>query len=275
MTYRGKWAIVTGASAGIGAVFAKELATRGANVALVARRKDRLDALAMELKRDYAVDARALAADLADPAAPDEIFKALEGDGAAIDILVNNAGYGLPGAYLQNSWEQHRDFLEVMVTSYAHFVRLAMPGMVERGYGRIIQVASLAGLLPGSAGHTMYGASKAFLISFSQSLAAEGEASGVKVSALCPGFTYSEFHDVNATRGLVSQLPKYMFMEPGPVVRGAIDALERGEVVYVPGAWNKWVAWLAKAMPRSMAMAMVRNQSKRFRRQERQAPTGR
>lgn len=268
MTYRGKWALITGASAGIGAAFAKELAARGANVALVARRRDRLDALAGALKRDFAVDARALPADLADPKAPEAVFGALEREGIAVDILINNAGYGLPGSYVQSPWRAHRDFLEVMVASYAHFVRLALPGMVERGYGRIIQVASLAGLTPGSAGHTMYGASKAFLISFSQSLAAECEATGVKVSALCPGFTYSEFHDVNATRGLVSQLPKFMFMEAEPVVRGALGAVERGHVVYVPGWWNKWVAWLAKALPRSWAMAMVRAQSARFRRRE-------
>jgi short-subunit dehydrogenase len=140
-----------------------------------------------------------------------------------------------------------------------------LPGMLERDFGRIIQVASLAGLTPGSAGHTLYGPSKSFLISFAQSIAAECEGTGVHSSALCPGFTYSEFHDVNETRGLVSQLPKYMFMEAEPVVEGAIEAVEKGRAVYVPGGWNKFVAWLARTLPRPWAEKMVKNQSKRFR----------
>lgn len=268
MNYRGRWALVTGASAGIGAVFARRLAAQGANIVLVARRKDRIEALAEELKSAHGVETLATAADFSKPEAPAEVFAAVGRDGLAIDILVNNAGYGLPGYLHQSEWAAHRDFLELMVTSYAHLVRLALPGMRERGWGRIIQVSSVAGLVPGSAGHTMYGAAKAFLVSFSQSLAAECEGTGIQVSAVCPGFTYSEFHDANKTRGLVSQLPKYMFMQPEPVVDGAIRAVEAGHVVYVPGAWNKFVVWLMKALPRPWAAAMVKRQSEKFRRGE-------
>lgn len=268
MNYRGRWALVTGASAGIGAAFARKLAEGGANLILTARRADRLDALAAELKAAHGVETRVIAADFARPEAPADLFDEIAREGLPVDILINNAGYGLPGYYLSHDWDAHRDFLEVMVTSYAHLVRLALPGMQERGFGRIVQVASLAGLTPGSAGHTLYGASKAFLIAFSQSLAAESEGTGVKASALCPGFTYSEFHDVNATRGLVSQLPKYMFMQAEPVVAGALRAVEAGHVVYVPGLWNKFVAWLAKALPRPWAAAMVKRQSAKFRRSE-------
>lgn len=268
MSWKGRYALVTGASAGIGAAFARSLAAKGANLVLVARREDRLAALAQELRAKCGVDARAIAADLARPEAPAQIFAALERDKIAIDILINNAGYGLPGYFHAASWDEHRDFLEVMVTSYAHFVRLALPGMRARGYGRIIQVASVAGLVPGSAGHTLYGASKAFLVSFAQSLAAECEGAGVHSSALCPGFTYSEFHDANKTRPLVSKLPKYMFMEAEPVVEGALRAVEAGHVVYVPGLWNKFVVWLAKALPRPWAAEMVKRQSARFRRSD-------
>lgn len=267
MIYRGKWALVTGASAGIGAAFARALAAKGANVVLVARRRDRLEALAAELSRDHAVETRIFAADLAKPGAPDDIDRALRAEGIGVDILINNAGFGLAGYYLDSDWTAHRDFIELMVTSYAHFVRLFLPGMTERGYGRIVQVASLAGLVPGSAGHTLYGPVKAFLVSFSQSLAAECEGTGVNASALCPGFTYSEFHDVNGVRGIVSKLPKYMFMEAEPVVEGALRAVESGHVVYVPGLWNKWVAWLMKALPRAWAAEAVKKQSARFRRQ--------
>ncbi|MEQ8176738.1 MAG: SDR family oxidoreductase [Amphiplicatus sp.] len=266
MNYRGRWALVTGASAGIGAVFARRLAAQGANIALAARRKDRLEALAEELKTTHGVDAIAFAADFSKPEVPRDLFAAIEREGLPIDILINNAGYGLPGYFDQHEWAAHRDFLELMVTSYAHLARLALPGMRERGWGRVIQVSSVAGLIPGSAGHTLYGAAKAFLVSFSQSLAAECEGTGVHVSALCPGFTYSEFHDVNKTRGLVSQLPQHMFMQAEPVVDGAIRAVEAGHVVYVPGLWNKFVVWLAKALPRPWAAAMVRRQSAKFRR---------
>lgn len=265
MTYQGKWALITGASAGIGKTFAEKLAAQGANLVLVARRKERLDELGAALASEHGVSVKSIAADLADPLAPEEIARALSTQNVNIDILVNNAGFGLPGVFTDNSWRAHRDFIELMVTSYAHLTHLLLPGMIEREYGRIIQVASVAGLVPGSSGHTLYGASKAFLVSFAQSLAAECDGKGVKVSALCPGFTYSEFHDVNDTRSLVSQLPKYMFMDAAPVVEGALDAVEREHVVYVPGAWNKFTAWLVKALPRPWGAAMVKNQSKKFR----------
>ncbi len=267
MTYTGKWALITGASAGIGAVFARALSVRGANLVLVARREDRLKSLAEELKAAHAIDVRIIAADLAVDDAPDTVFARLKADGVDVDILVNNAGFGMPGVYTENDWQAHRDYLELMVTGYAHLTHLFLPGMLTRGYGRIIHVSSVAGLVPGSSGHTLYGASKAFLVSFAQSLAAECDGKGVHVSALCPGFTYSEFHDVNDTRSLVSQMPKYMFMQPEPVVEGAIAAVEKGHVVYVPGIWNKFVVSLMKALPRPWAAAMVKRQSANFRRQ--------
>lgn len=265
MNYQGRWALVTGASAGIGAAFARSLAAKGANVILVARRREKMEELASELEREHAVETRVIAADLAKPEAPEEIHRALSTEGIAVDILINNAGFGLPGVFVDSPWQAHRDFIELMVTSYAHLARLFLPGMIERGYGRIVQVASLAGLVPASAGHTLYAPSKSFLIFFSQALAAECEGTGVNVSALCPGFTYSEFHDANNTRGLVSQLPKYMFMQAEPVVEGALRAVEDGYDRYVPGAWNNFVAWLVKALPRPMAVAMTRRQSARYR----------
>ena len=263
-SYRGRKALVTGASAGIGAAFARELAARGADLALTARRADRLSALADELASAHGVKTTVIVADLADPAAPAEIFAAA----GEVDILINNAGYGLPGYFVESDWAEHRVFLDVMVSSYAHLTRLCLPGMLDRGFGRIIQVASVAGLVPGSAGHTLYGPAKAFLVSFAQSIAAETEGAGVTSTALCPGFTYSEFHDVNGTRPLVSQLPSRMFMAAEPVVKGALDAVDRGHVVYVPGAWNKFVVGLAKHLPRPTAARMMKNQSARFRRRK-------
>ncbi|MGE0409659.1 MAG: SDR family NAD(P)-dependent oxidoreductase, partial [Amphiplicatus sp.] len=156
------------------------------------------------------------------------------------------------------SWPAHRDFIEVMTTSYAHFARLCLPGMLERGWGRIIQVSSVAGLVPGGPGHTLYGASKAFLVSFTQSLAAECEGRGVKISAVCPGFTYTEFHDANQTRAIVSRLPKFMFMTSEAVVESALLALERDKTVHVPGLWNKFVVRLARSLPHGSVKAVAR-----------------
>jgi len=155
-----------------------------------------------------------------------------------------------------------------MVTSYAHLARLVLPGMQTRGFGRIIMVSSLAGLVPGSSGHTLYGACKAFLVSFAQSLAAENKDKDIHICALCPGMTYTEFHDVNGARDLVSKLPKRMFMASDPVVESALAAVERGHVVYVPGTINKAIAWLAKALPRPWAASLMGAQSRRVRRQE-------
>lgn len=265
MDYRGKTALITGASAGLGAEFANALAARGARLALVARREDRLEALAARLSAAHDVGATPFAADLADPASVDRLLDALQAREVAPDILISNAGFGLPGGFLDHDWPAHRDFLELMVAVHGRLARAVLPGMRERGFGRIVFVSSLAGVTPGSSGHTLYGASKAFLISFAQSLAAENEGRGVNVSALCPGFTYTEFHDVNGLRGRVSKLPRFMFMEAAPVVEGALKAVERREVVYVPGRWNKFISWLSRTLPRSWAGAIARKQTAKAR----------
>mgnify|MGYP000675108831 CR=1 FL=1 len=266
MSVKGKWALVSGASAGIGEAFAAALAARGANLILTARRVDRLDALAAALRSAHGVETLVIAADLARADAPEKIAAAVSAAGKQVDILVNNAGYGQPGHFEEVGWATHRDFIALMMTSYAHLVHLFLPGMQARGFGRIINVASVAGLVPGAAGHTLYGAVKAFLVSFSQSLAAENARTNVKVSALCPGFTDSEFHDVNDTRSLISALPRYMFMEARPVAEAALDAVERGHVVFVPGLWNKFVVTLMRLLPRPWGATLVLRQSQKFRR---------
>jgi hypothetical protein len=139
--------------------------------------------------------------------------------------------------------------------------------MQQRGYGRIVNVASLAGLVPGTAGHTLYGASKAFLIKFSQSLALENAATGVHVCALCPGFTYSEFHDVTGTRGLVSKMPKWMWLSADAVVREGLDAVEHGDAVRVTGRVNRAIKALVKLIPDRLGLRLVQRRSKNFREQ--------
>ncbi len=230
---------------------------------LTARRVDRLDDLAGELRKQ--VDCVVLPADLEDPQAPAALCRSLRERGVEIGILVNNAGYGVPGAYLTPSWDQHARFLQIMVTAVCELSHRLLPAMQARGHGGILNVASLAGHVPGSAGHTLYAASKAFMIKFSQSLALENAATGVQVSALCPGFTYSEFHDVTGTRQQMSKMPKWMWMDADEVARAGIAALERGDVVHVPGRVNRAIKTLAKLLPDRAALRMVQKRSKDFR----------
>jgi short-subunit dehydrogenase len=261
-------ALVTGASAGIGAAFARELAARGTHLVLSARRQERLEELARELRERHAVEVDCIAADLADPAAPGWHCAELGQRGRTIDILVNNAGYGVPGHYPAQPWAAHAAFLQVMVSAPCELAWRLLPGMQARGFGRIINVASLAGLIPGSAGHTLYGAAKAFLVKFSQSLALENAARGVHVCALCPGFTYSEFHDVTGTRPIVAKMPRWMWLSAEAVAREGVDAVERGEAVHVSGRVNRVIKALVKVVPDRLALRMVQKRSRHFRAQD-------
>lgn len=257
------FALVTGASAGIGAAIAREYARRGRPLILSARRRERLDQLASELSP--LVRCEVLCADLADPDAPRQLFEQTTQRGLPVEVLVNNAGYGLPGTFLAQPWSEHARFLQVMVTAVAELTHLYLPAMQREARGAVINVASLAGHVPGSAGHTLYAASKSFMIRFSQSLALENAATGVKVCALCPGFTYSEFHDVTGTREQVSKMPRWMWMDADEVAREGIDAVERGEVVHVTGRANRAIKALTQLMPDRWALRMVQKRSKDFR----------
>ncbi len=257
--------LITGASAGIGAAFARVAARNDWDVALTARRADRLEALAGELRRDFGAQALTLPADLAEEGAAERILAAVAAQGRAVDGLFNNAGYGLPGTYAASSWEEQKHAVRLMLEAPCELAHRVLPGMLERRFGRIVNVASLAGLMPGSAGHTTYGAIKSFLIKWSQSLHLECRDAGVHVSALCPGFTYSEFHDVNGTRGRVSELPPWMWKTSEAVVEAGWAAAEANRPVCVPGAPNKALAALAKALPDGLALALSARQSHRWR----------
>lgn len=268
-TTSSRWALVTGASAGIGEAFARELAARGASLVVTARREERLAKLAAELTGKHpGLRVETIAADLADPKAPEALCADLERRGIAIDILINNAGYGVPGHYLSQPWQRHADFIQVLMTAPCELAYRLLPGMQQRRYGRIANIASLAGHVPGSAGHTMYAASKAYLIKFSQSLALENRPFGVNVCAVCPGFTYSEFHDVTGSRPLVSKMPKWMWMTSEEVAREGWDATERGEIVRVTGRVNRFIKGLIKVLPDKVGLALVQKRSKDFRVQD-------
>lgn len=250
--------LVTGASAGIGAAYARFYAREGHDLVLTARRKDRLDQLRDELVQAHGVAAHAVVADLADPAAPRAIMDAVGALDRHVDVLVNNAGYGLPGTWLHTRWEEQAAALQVMFTAPLELSHRVLPGMAERRWGRILNIASLAGFAPGARGHTTYGAIKSALIRFSQSLNVEMEGSGVHVTAVCPGFTWSEFHDANGTRARANQLPKWMWSTAEEVVETSYQACERNRAITVPGAPNKVLAALAKIMPDPLALHLVK-----------------
>lgn len=256
-------ALVTGASSGIGADIAREYARRGKPLVLTARRVERLEALAAELSAQ--VPCVVLAADLADPAAPAALFAQTQARGLFVDTLVNNAGFGVPGRYLSVDWKTHADSIQVLMTAVAHLSHLYLPAMEAAGRGRILNVASLAGLVPSSAGHTLYGASKAWLIRFSETLDLESRSRGIYVTALCPGMTYTEFHDVNGMRDKVSKLPKGIWLTSAEVARLGVEAVESGRARIVTGRSNKLIAGLSKYLPDRLARALLAAKAKDFR----------
>jgi short-subunit dehydrogenase len=258
--------LVTGASAGIGEAFARVYAREGHDLVLTARRAGRLEKLAEELRELHDVDVQVVPADLAEPGAVDRIIAAVEARGRDVDVLINNAGYGPPGPYAATTWSDQQAFLQVLLTSVCEMTHKLLPGMLSRGYGRIINVASLAGLIPGLPGATLYNPTKAFLVRFSQALHVETLGTGVHVTALCPGFTYSEFHDVNHTREEISRIPKFMWLDSDTVAELGWRAVEAGRAVRVTGAPNKLVAAICKIVPEEWVLGFAGRQAKRLRR---------
>jgi len=258
-----KYALITGASSGIGEAIAREYSRRGKPLILTARRTERLEALAKELSAN--APCVVIAADLAERSAPQTLFNETTTRSLIVDTLVNNAGYGVPGRYLSSDWKTHADFLQVMIHAVGELTHLYLPAMEKAKHGRILNIASLAGLAPASAGHTMYGATKSWLIRFSECLALETAAKGVHVTALCPGFTYSEFHDVNGMRSSISKLPKFIWLSSEQVAKIGVDAVESGKTKVISGRTNRLIALLCKYLPDWLAKALVAGKSKQFR----------
>jgi hypothetical protein len=250
---KGRIALITGASAGIGAELARVFAAHGFSVVLTARRAERLTALAKELEGTYGVEARAWPADLARPETPGQLVAALSRAGITVDALVNNAGYGVSGNYRDVPWETHRDFLQVLVTAPCELTHRLLAGMHARGYGRILNVASVAGLMPGSASHTLYGGAKAMMIKWSQSLHSEQKGTGVFVTALCPGFTLTEFHDVTGTRAAMNRLPKALWLSAERVAAEGYRAVMKNRPLSVPGLPYQAITALVRFLPMNTA----------------------
>jgi short-subunit dehydrogenase len=241
--FNGKWALVTGASAGIGVALAREMAAHGAKLILTARRRDRLEALAAELAAQK-TEVRTVVADLNDPAAPQHLFDATEGAGITVDILINNAGLGQFGSFCLNPIEQELSQVRVNCEAMVRLSRLFVPRMVDRKRGWVLVVASTASFQPLPYLAT-YAATKAFDRFFALGLAGEVARLGVKVTALCPGPTESEFFEV-ARAGVF----KERGTQPAEdVARRAVAALARGRRTIVPNLSGAFTAFLVRFFP--------------------------
>ena len=236
-------ALITGASAGLGVEFARQLSKKGIRLVLAARRKDRLDALAVELG-----NARAVEIDLSKPGAVAALMRDLEKAADQVEILVNNAGFGLRGRFAELDSARQREMIDLNCGALTELCRAIAPQMVERRSGAILNVASTAAFQPGP-NMAVYFATKAYVLSFTEALHEELKPHGVKVSALCPGPTRTEFGDVAGIKSL-GQFDR-LAMEAEPVVRAGLEGLESNKAVVIPGAMNKAGAWSTRFAPRS------------------------
>ena len=240
-------ALVTGASSGIGLELARVAAERGYDLILVARREEALRALAAELERDRGARARVVPADLAAPAGPDAVLRAVEELGLEVDVLVNNAGFGLYGDFVDTDLDVEREMIAVNVTTPTVLAKAFGRAMVERGRGRILNVASTAAFQPGPR-MAVYYATKAYLLSLSIALSVELARTGVTVTCLAPGPVRTPFRErarVSASRLFSGERG----MEPADVARAGWRALERGRRLVIPGAWNRVGAAAARGVP--------------------------
>ena len=240
-----KVALVTGASAGLGVEFARQLSKRGDRLVLVARRKDRLEELAKELG-----NARAIAIDLSKAGAAARLMADIESAGEEVELLVNNAGFGVIGRFAKADPERLREMVDLNVGTLMDLCRAVAPGMIERKSGGIINVASTAAFQPGP-NMAVYFATKAFVLSFSEALHEELKGYGIHVSCLCPGPTRTEFGDVAGFKG--NGIFDKIAMEAPEVVRLGISGLEKNRAVVVAGLVNKTVAASTRFAPRSVA----------------------
>ncbi len=236
-------AVVTGASSGIGAAYARRLAVQGRDLVLVARREQQLVALARELGERHGVAAEPLAADLADAAGVARVEARIAAL-PSLDLLVNAAGFGTVGRFARVDMARQLEMIQLHVVAAVRLARAALPGMLERGRGAIINVASTVAFLP-LPGNVTYAGTKAFLVAFSKTLQEEVKGTGVRVQAVCPGFTYSGFHDTAEYAHFSrKRIPGVLWMTADAVAAGSLKALSRGSVVYIPGTVNRLLVTL-------------------------------
>ena len=252
---KNKWALVTGASSGLGADFARILASVDCHLILVARRQERLEALKEEISADFGVTVKVIPLDLSLPESPQQLYDQLKAEGIAVDILINNAGFGLYGEFLEVDWERTQQMLQLNMMTVAHLTWLFAQDMVSRNFGYILQIASNGAYQP-SPLYAAYSASKSFVLSLSEALNYELRDTNVKCTALSPGITVTEFHQVAGQKegSLYYRLTK---LDSMTVARKGIQALLAGRPSLVPGWIVSVMAWSNRLVPRRLSVAMA------------------
>lgn len=238
-------ALITGASAGLGAEFARQMAERGKDLILVARRAEPMEALARELADRFKVSVDVITSDLSEADATARLYDEVRSRGYDVDYLINNAGAFGPDLLVDRDWPAQRRYMELMMLSVAGMCHHFIPAMAKKRFGRVLNVASVAGLLS-LAGDTSYGPSKAYLIAMSKRLSATLQSQGVHVLALCPGFTHTEFHTDAELAKMKSNSPSFIWYDADVVVREGLNALEQGKDVYISGRLYRWLTPLLK-----------------------------
>lgn len=248
--------LVTGASSGIGAEIARELASRGHGVTLVARRADRLEQLASDLSARHGIEASVIPCDLSDPAARAKLIADLE-QGKSLSGLVNNAGFGGFGNVAEIDGDRQREMVELNVDAVVDLAVRVLPGMIERGNGAILNTASTAAFQP-LPGVAVYGATKAFVLSFSEALSVELKGTGVSCTALCPGPVKTEFSQVAGSTGMEARLPDFTIVSAEDVARQAVNGMQAGKRVVIPGLPNRVSALSGRFTPRALMLPVAK-----------------
>jgi uncharacterized protein len=254
-TYRGKTALITGASSGIGEAFARQLAPLGMSLIVVARSTDRLQRLAADLTSRYPIQVEIITTDLADPSFVVELAAEVERRGLTVDLLINNAGFGLHGPFETLSAEQEQQEIQLNIGTLVAMTHAFLPKMLARSSGGVINVASTLALQPAPY-MAVYGATKAFVLSFTQALAEEYRGRGVQFLALCPGPTATNFFAVSGGREVFARMS---VRKPEQVAATGLRALNSGRMTTIDGASNRWLFGLLGALPTSVSARMVGN----------------
>ena len=248
-------ALITGASSGIGKELARLHAAAGGDMVIVARRLETLETLKSELESEYGVRVVTMAADLTQPAAAREVYEAVGAQGIEVDVLINNAGFGGHGLFHEREWSQDQAMIQLNITALSELTHLFLQGMVERRRGKILNVASTAGFIPGPL-QAVYYATKAFVLSFSQALSEEVREHGISVTALCPGPVATEFTQVGDLEGAAGFKNA---ASPVGVAMVGYDAMRKGKLIAI----NDWklsflLNWIVPFLPRRTVLKMSR-----------------